>query len=355
MTPLRRVLVERIEAAGPITIAEFMSECLMNPDHGYYRTRDPFGSSGDFTTSPEISQMFGEVIGLAMAQAWLDCGRPTEVVLVELGPGRGTLMKDVLRACRAVPVLADVMSVHLVEASEALRARQRETLSGQELAWHNDLSTLPHGSPAFMIANEFFDALPSRQFVRAGDGWRERVIGAEGCQLRFGLAPPAPQPGLADRLGDTGEGDLVEVCPAGVATAAEIGGRIAKDGGFAIIVDYGGRRSLGDTLQAIRRHDPVDPLEAIGDADITAHVDFHAIAGAAERSGAQVSKLITQGVFLERLGITARARRLAEGLSGARLEAHVAAHRRLTHPEEMGSLFKAIAIHDGTLPPGFDE
>ncbi len=205
-----------------------------------------------------------------------------------------------------------------------------------------------------LIANEFLDALPIRQFVRSGESWRERVVGLREGALCFGLAPPAPQPALDGRLHDTSDGDVVERSPAAEAVATEVARKVRAHGGVAIVVDYGGWRSLGDTLQSVARHAPADALACPGEADLTAHVDFEAISCAAAGAGASVSPMVSQGVLLERLGITARARRLAQGLSGDALTAHMAAHRRLTHADEMGTLFQAIAIHDGTPPPGFD-
>ena len=355
MTPLADLLARRIEAGGPITLAEYMAECLLHPQHGYYSTRDPFGRGGDFTTAPEISQMFGEMLGLALAQAWVDQGSPTPFVLAEIGPGRGTLMADVLRTIRAVPGMEAAAEVHLVEASPTLRARQREVL-GPQVTWHDSIDTLPE-APLFLLANEFFDALPIRQFVRSGPGWCERLVGLspEGT-LRPGLSPPAPLAALAHRLTDTATGDVVEICPAAPAIAATIAARIARHGGAALIVDYGGWHSLGDTFQAVQGHATADPFAAPGEADLTAHVDFEPLAAAARSAGAAASVLVPQGVLLERLGIAARAERLARGLGGPALESHLAAHRRLTHPGEMGRVFKALAIHPQTQspPPGFE-
>ncbi len=352
MTALAESLMRRIAATGPLTVADYMAECLLHPDHGYYSTRDPFGVQGDFTTAPEISQMFGELAGLCLAGAWLDQGRPPAVTLAEPGPGRGTLMADILRATRGVPGFHDAVRVHLVEASATLRARQRETLARHEVSWADSLDDLPE-APLFLIANEFFDALPIRQFVRDPAGWRERVVGLVDGALGFGLAPPAPQAALAHRLADTRPGDIVEICPAAAPAMAAIAGRIARHGGAAVIVDYGGWHSLGDTLQALSRHGRADPLAAPGLADLTAHVDFEALARAAP--GVAVGPLIPQGLWLERLGIKVRAQTLARGLTGAALDAHVAAHRRLTHPDEMGTLFKCLALHPihTPLPPGF--
>lgn len=343
MTPLARILTARIAADGPMSLADYMAECLLHPRHGYYATRDPLGVAGDFTTAPEISQMFGELLGLCLAQAWIDQARPARFVLAEIGPGRGTLMADILRAIRAVPAMADAADVHLIEASPALRARQRQTL-GDGITWHDHIATLPD-APLFLVANEFFDALPIRQFTRHGAGWRERQIGLEDGTLRFGLGPETAFPLLAARIMGTAPGDIVETCPAAGPIAAEIATRIARRGGAALIVDYGGWRSLGDTFQAVKAHTPVDPLAEPGEADLTAHVDFEALATVMTGAGAAVTGMTTQGRFLERLGITARAQALARGMEGAALAAHVAAHRRLTHRAEMGEVFKVIACH----------
>ena len=344
-------LLRRIATSGPLSVADYMTTCLLHPEHGYYTTREAFGAKGDFTTAPEISQMFGELIGLALAQSWLDQGAPTPFTLAELGPGRGTLMADILRATRGVPGFHAALTLHLVEASPRLRALQGAALPGP--VFHDSVETLPE-APLWLVANEFLDALPIRQFVRQGDGWAERVIGADGAALTFGLTPPAPLAALAHRLRDTRDGDLVETCAPAQAVAAELGARIARHGGAALLIDYGDWRSLGDTLQALRAHAPVGPLETPGMADLTAHVDFEAVAQAA--APAAHSRLTPQGVFLERLGITPRAQALAQRLTGDALDAHVAAHRRLTHPAEMGTLFKVLALYppNASPPPGTD-
>jgi SAM-dependent MidA family methyltransferase len=352
MTPLGARIARRIAQTGPLTIADYMAECLLDPDHGYYATRDPLGAAGDFTTAPEISQMFGELLGLALAQSWLDRGSPAPFLLAELGPGRGTCMADLLRATRGVPGFHEAARIHLVEASPALREIQTRTVP-RPITHHDTLATLPE-APLFLVANEFFDALPIRQFQRAGEAWRERVIGLKDGRLAFGLAGPSAPPGLAHRIADTREGDIVETCPQGSAVATELGRRIAGHGGVALIVDYGGWRSTGDTFQALKDHAYADPLAEPGRADLTAHVDFEALARAARP--AEASAMIPQGVLLERLGITQRARQLAKTLDGAVLDAHIAAHRRLTHPQEMGTLFKTMALYsrDTPTPPGFE-
>ncbi|WP_415183546.1 class I SAM-dependent methyltransferase [Phaeovulum sp.] len=357
MTPLATILARRIALQGPMPLSDYMAECLLNPDHGYYVTRDPFGRAGDFITAPEISQMFGEMLGLCLAQVWLDQGCPSPFTLAEPGPGRGTLMADILRAIRAVPGMAEAARVHLIEASPALRTVQAQRLGVFNPIWHDSFETLPK-APLYLVANEFFDALPIRQFERHGHEWSERQVGItpEG-RLAPGLAPATPLANLAHRLGDTRDGDIVEICPAAPSIAAAIAGRIVRHGGVALVIDYGGWRSLGDTFQALRAHRPEDPLARPGESDLTAHVDFEPIAGAACAAGAAVSALTPQGVMLERLGITGRAQTLAKGLSEPALEAHIAAHHRLTHPSEMGNLFQALAIYAPTapLPPGFDQ
>ena len=352
MTPLADRLIRRIGATGPVGIAEYMTECLFDPEHGYYATRDPLGVRGDFITAPEVSQMFGECLGLALAQAWLDRGAPSPFALTELGPGRGTLMADMVRATHGVPGFHDAMQVHLIEASTPLKTVQAETLSRTGATWHESLADLAD-LPLFLVANEFFDALPIRQFLRDGDGWRERVVGVQNNALAFGLTEAVPVAALNDRVEETREGDLVELGLPAQSIATEIGRRIAVSGGVALIIDYGTWGGTGDTLQAVQGHRKTGPLEAPGEADLTAHVDFGALAAAA--TGADTAPLTPQGVFLERLGITARAQTLARSLSGPALEAHIAAHRRLTHPDEMGSLFQALALHaPGTpTPPGF--
>ena len=349
-TPLAQILHRRIAAEGPMSIAEYMALCLWHPAHGYYATRDPLGGQGDFTTAPEISQMFGELIGLSLAQSWIDQGRPAPFILAELGPGRGTLMADALRAMRAVPGMIDAARLHLVEASPALRARQAEQLGAAHPVWVDSLADLPE-APLWLVANEFFDALPIRQFLRAGDGWAERVIGLHEGALAFGLTEPAPQAALAPLLASTPEGGMVETCAPAQGIAQELGRRIDAQGGAALVIDYGDWGSRGDTFQAVRAHEKVPPLDSPGQADLTAHVDFRALAAAAPCAH---SALAEQGVFLEALGITQRAQRLATSLTGHAREAHIAAHRRLTHPGIMGSLFKVIGFvpQGAMMPPG---
>jgi len=252
MTALGDIFQARIAQTGPIPVSDYMAECLLHPQHGYYATRIPFGQAGDFITAPEISQMFGELIGLCLAQAWMDQGQPDAFTLAELGPGRGTLMADVLRATRAVPEFHDAAIVHFIEASPVLRAKQAQAVA--DAVWHDDVTTLPD-APLFAIANEFFDALPIRQFTRDPNGWREHMVGVADGRLALGLSQPAPIDALEHRLSDTKPGDVVELCPALAGITAQLGATIAARGGAALIIDYGDWRSLGDTLPPL----PVSP------------------------------------------------------------------------------------------------
>lgn len=354
MTQLADILARRIAKTGPMSLMEFMAECLLHPQHGYYTTRDPFGTGGDFITAPEISQMFGELLGLCLAQSWMDQGCPTPFTLAEIGPGRGTLMADVLRATKAVPNMHAAMQVHLIEASPTLRAVQRDTLTGFDVTWIDEAASLP-AHPLWLVANEFFDALPIRQFTRDAQGWRETQVALTGEVLTLGLSSPAPIAALDHRLADTKTGDVVEICPAAHPIVAEIAARITAHGGAAIFIDYGDWRSLGDTFQALKAHKSVDPLAQPGLADLTAHVDFEALARAAQTVDAAVSEMVAQGELLGRLGIAQRAHSLAQNLVDDALTAHIKAFERLTSPSEMGTLFKAIAIAPtpSLLPPGF--
>jgi SAM-dependent MidA family methyltransferase len=355
MSDLKQHLVARIMADGPLSIADYMGECLLHPTRGYYTTRDPFGELGDFVTAPEISQMFGELIGLSLAQTWLSQDSPDEFILAEIGPGRGTLMADILRATEAVPGFNACVSVHLIEASEPLRTRQADSLAAHKVRWHRQVTSLPD-RPLYLVANEFFDALPIRQYIRAeGDLWSERRVGVKDGELYFGANEPMAVPALSPRLAETKPGDVVELNTAATAIAQEISARISAYGGAALFIDYGEDESLGDTLQAVKSHQKVSPLSTPGQADLTAHVDFGALRKAAQ-SQCEVSKLIPQGVFLERLGITPRAQKLAQSLTGPALTSHVAAHRRLTHPSEMGTLFKVLALtaRSQAAPPGIE-
>lgn len=342
MTPLARLLALRIQATGPMSLHDYMAECLLHPEHGYYTTRDPFGRVGDFITAPEISQIFGEICGLALAQAWLDQGAPASVTLAEAGPGRGTLMADVCRVMARVPGLTPAAEITLIEASAPLRAAQRQRLG--TVTHLGSVAEIPH-KPLLFLANEFFDALPIRQLERVPGGWAERVVTLDGDRLVPRLAPPVSPPFEAP------EGTVREFCLAASPIVTEVAQRIAAFGGAALIVDYGGWNGTGDTFQAVRGHVPVDPFAEPGLADLTAHVDFAPLAVAAKAAGCAVGRLRTQGEWLLDLGAGARAERLAERDPGA-----MAALRRLTDPSEMGQLFKVLALWPQGAPPvpGFE-
>jgi SAM-dependent MidA family methyltransferase len=457
VTPLGDRIAALIAQNGPITVADYMALCLGDPEHGYYMAREPFGRSGDFVTAPEVSQVFGELIGVWAVATFEAMGSPSSFVLAELGPGRGTLIADLYRAARLRPSFLDAARVHLVETSPRLRAVQEATLSGVPVAWHADVASLPSG-PAIVIANEFFDALPIRQYVRSRTGWAERMVGLDDSgRLKFGLRPlpagsvgevrdtaadptsplplwerdrvrgsdvssesddsfksgdltPSPAPpafaGVRD-LSHEGRGgpaspaasppspsprrkpgsiagvsagpdhppsrqglrwtpafagvteeepDILETSPAATAIISALASRIAAEGGAALIIDYGYEGpAFGDTLQAVRGHAYADPLAEPGAADLTAHIDFGALARAATEAGASPRSLVTQGEFLGRLGIAARATRLAAGKDAQTREAVAAAVHRLVAPDAMGDLFKVLALsQSGLALPAFD-
>lgn len=354
MTPLTKIILSQIERFGLMPVSEYMTLCLLHPEHGYYINRDALGAKGDFTTAPEISQMFGELLGLSLAQAWLDQGQPAPFTLAEVGPGNGTLMVDILRATKGVSGFHQSMKLTLIEASPAMRKRQKAALKNYDVCWLDTLSTLPE-QPLFLIANEFFDCMPIKQFRRTVDGWQEQMIGAENGTLHFGLGK-ALDPDAFEKAKDMAVGDMFETSSASAAHAEAIARHIGEFGGAAIIIDYGDWICVGDSLQAVKDHAQVDVLSNCGQADLTAHVSFRELSTSAEPF-AQVSSMTTQGILLERLGITQRAQSLAASMSGDALENHITAHNRLTHPSQMGTLFKAIAIapHGTPLPAGFTQ
>ncbi len=366
MSALGDVVRRMIVADGPITLERYMALALGHPTLGYYMTRDPMGAAGDFITAPEISQMFGELIGLWCADYWVRMGRPRRFNLVELGPGRGTLMADALRAVKVVPGFLASAQVSLVEMSPVLRNAQQSRLgqSGAALAWRDRVEDVPEG-PMILVANEFFDALPVRHYVKSRGGWRERVVGMApdgrlifgvGLQFERSLTVEAP------------EGSIIEVCPTARLAMCAIAARVAQYGGAALAIDYGYEQtSLGETLQAMRAHAFTDPLEEPGDADLTTHVDFSALARAARASGAQPYGLLRQGEFLRRLGLFDRAKALVGAASPAQAGAIASAVDRLTGSGDdsqggpdreggMGGLFKAFALGQigAPIPAGFE-
>jgi NADH dehydrogenase [ubiquinone] 1 alpha subcomplex assembly factor 7 len=351
MTPLEAEIRRIIAADGPIPVARYIALCLGHPQHGYYITRDPLGAAGDFITAPEVSQMFGELIGAWAATVWRQMGAPTGVKLIELGPGRGTLMADALRAAKALPDFLDAATVHLVETSPALRARQQAALSSVRARWHEQLEDVPDG-PAIVFANELVDALPVDQLVRDRDGWHPRMVGIEADRLAFVVAPdPLRHP--VEVGGATGA--ILELRHD--APVALLARRLAHHGGAALIIDYGhAETATGDTLQAVRGHTFADPLVDPGEADLTTQVDFAALIRTARREGAATHGPLGQGEFLRRLGIEARAARLKAGATSQQAADIDAALTRLTAADQMGALFKALAIADPKLGPlpGFD-
>lgn len=355
MTKLNNILVEQISRLGPLTVAEYMTQCLLHPEHGYYTTHNPIGIKGDFITAPEISQMFGELIGLSLAQAWLDQGSPKKFCLCELGPGRGTLMKDILRATKGLAGFQEAAQIVLVEASPKLRDEQAKTLYPYQLIWVESISDLPEDQPLFLVANEFFDCLPIRQFRRTLSGWQEQMVGADKGRLSFAQGSNWPDDAVADVPKDLPLGTILETSSASAAVAEDIARRVQKCGA-AIIIDYGDWNTYGDTFQALRNHQKEDVLAAPGKTDLTAHVHFSTLANSA-KPFANVSKMITQSAFLTAIGIDQRAEALALKLSGLQLAHHTSAHRRLTHPDEMGALFKAISFTPKGAPAvaGFEE
>jgi SAM-dependent MidA family methyltransferase len=360
-TPLAAELKRLIAIEGPLTVEAYMAHCLGHPRYGYYMTRDPFGAGGDFITAPEISQMFGELLGLWAAETWRLMGEPAAVNLVELGPGRGTLMADALRAARVMPPFREALDIHLVETSPVLRARQQATLAGEKgLSWHGTAATLP-GGPSIILANEFFDALPVRQFVRTPAGWCERRVGGgDDGAFVFGLdAEPAREITAAAPVGA-----VLELPQAGLALLAELGARLARDGGVLIAIDYGHVESgFGDTLQAVRQHRYVDVLAEPGEVDLTTHVDFALLGRAARQAGLAVHGPVSQGDFLVDLGIRERAAVLKRGREATAAVAIDEAVARLVGAETngkgegdrteagMGRLFKVAAFAHPALPP----
>lgn len=360
MNPLHASLVARIRAGGPISVEAFVEAALYDRDHGYYRTQGAIGAAADFITAPEVSQVFGEAVGAWIAATWQALAAPDPVHLVEFGPGRGTLLADVLRTLgRLRPDLVAALRLHLIETSPLLAALQRRALADIAVAvppvWHERLDSVPAG-PTIALANEFFDALPIRQFVRAGDGWRERQVGlaADGQAFAFVAGPLAEPPaGLADAAEGAAEDEVVETCPAAEKLAAALAARLAAAGGAALVIDYGHARAApGDTLQAVRGHRFASVLERPGETDLSHHVDFQALTVAAQAAGASTHGPIPQGLFLGRLGAGERAEALAAAAADpAQAQAIVSAVRRLLHPGRMGLLFKAFAIAGPGLGP----
>jgi NADH dehydrogenase [ubiquinone] 1 alpha subcomplex assembly factor 7 len=349
---LRERIAAEIAATGPISVADYMTRCLHDPAFGYYATRPAIGEDGDFITAPMVSQMFGELIGLWAVETWRRLGAPRRLILVEVGPGDGTLMCDALRAAGLAPDFLAAAELWLVETSDPLVQRQKAALAHAPLPprWIASLSDLPDDAPLIVIANEVLDCLPVQQLVRTPEGWAERRVGldAQGG-LAFGLGPVAGGPDLT-----AAPGAVIEVSPAQAAFGAELARRVAGQGGAALLIDYGrAEPGFGDTLQALRRHKKVDPLACPGEADLTVHADFLAVLAAASDAGA-ASAIASQGAFLRALGVEARAAALAHARpdQAPRLARQL---ERLIGDDQMGLLFKAACIHAPALvPPGFE-
>ncbi len=341
--PLRRVFARLIANTGPISIAHFMAESNAR----YYDSRDPLGTGGDFITAPEISQMFGELIGLYLADIWIRAGREEPVHYVELGPGRGTLARDALAAAKRYGL---VPKVHFVEGSTALKSLQLDL--HPQAQWHADLTTLPAYGPLLIVANEFLDALPVRQLVRTPGGWRERMVGLDGDRL-VPIAGDRPMDAVIPvAFAEAPDGAIIETCPAAAAILYEVAGRLATQGGAALFIDYGhDDHRLGSSLQAVRAHAKVDPFSAPGEADLTAHVDFSALAPIAQSRGVRWLGTVEQGRWLRALGIEARADALA-AFAPAQGQAVHQAKDRLIGEGQMGALFKVMGLAAPGWPDG---
>jgi SAM-dependent MidA family methyltransferase len=355
---LKARLAREIALTGPMSVADYVTRCLHDPEGGYYATRPELGARGDFITAPLISQMFGELIGLWAVETWHRLGAPERVRLVEVGPGDGTLLDDALRAARLAPEFLSAVDLILIEPSRPLRQVQARRLGETDTPphWVSSLEAVERDAPVILIANEVLDCLPARQFVKTETGWAERRVGVadDGSDLLFGLT--AITGGFVRPTFQVGPGDLIEISDQQAAFGRDLGRLVADTSGAALLIDYGrDRPGPGDTLQALRRHARVDPLSTPGEADLTQWADFPAVLEAAVRTGADVTGCLGQGDFLRRLGIEARAERLVSGHPDA---APVIQRQlqRLTADDQMGRLFKAAAIFSpaSLQVPGFE-
>ena len=359
MSEILGILRQEIRNQGPISISRYMAMCLLDPGFGYYVKRDPLGIKGDFTTAPEISQMFGELIGLWAIEVWKQTGSPDRFQLVEFGPGRGTLMSDALRAADLVSRFPNAIELHLVEISEPFRNIQSSKLSKYQPKWHDDFTTLPDG-PKIIIANEFFDALPIRQFERRSEGWHERLVGLSASQgLEFVLSEKHISSSLVPvRHRNAPYGSIIEVCPAARDILAKVSGTIGRYGGAFLIIDYGHDGSLvGDSFQSVKRHKFHPPLENPGEADLTAHVNFGELIDASKSEQTAVYGPLTQRDFLLRMGIQARAEILSKHADANSKDHIYKSLRRLIDHHEMGAEFKVLVINSIKMraPPGFED
>lgn len=336
--PLEIAIRQLITYNGSLSVAAYWSLCLSHPQYGYYMKRDPLGAEGDFTTAPEISQLFGEMVGIWVAEQWYEMGCPAAFYLVEAGPGRGTLMADILRIGKIVPDFLKAIQVHLIEMSPSLRAKQGEVLTGHQLVWHEDLTTLPDNAPIIMIGNEFLDALPIEQYVFQEEKWFERMVGLDAHgNLSWGVVPCAMRPTAESRA--PGEGAVLEISPARENFIADVSALIRSQGGAGLLIDYGHDQSgYGDTLQAVKNHRYADVLKDCGEVDITSHVDFGRLKDRVEKENLS-ARLSGQGEFLKRMGIEIRATQLA-----CKSESIQSGLHRLVDDHEMGKLFRVMEI-----------
>lgn len=353
MTPLAKILKTQIEQHGPVTVAEFMSLALSHPKYGYYTSGNPLGKQGDFVTAPEVSQMFGEMIGAWCADIWIKLGQPTKLHLVELGAGRGTLMSDLLRMAQNIPEFYGALDVHIVDIGEKLIATQKEALQGHKnISWAPELSEISFEAPVIIVANEFLDALPVHQYQKTQNGWAERVIAFDsGREFHFGLKE------VPFDLGQAETGKIKEVSAAQQNLVREVCDILKANTGVALFVDYGSLKSgFGDTLQAIKRHGYCDPFDQIGEADITTHIDFECLKKIACQEGGCISYLTTQRSFLVSLGILQRAQILKDIAKESQKTQIEHALSRLIGADQMGDLFKVMALsHSKDLQPeGFN-
>jgi NADH dehydrogenase [ubiquinone] 1 alpha subcomplex assembly factor 7 len=353
MTGLAATIARRIRREGPLSVAAFMAMALHDPHSGYYARRDPLGSAGDFVTAPEISQIFGELIGLWCADLWQRIGAPDPVTLAELGPGSGALALDFLRAAATLPGFRRALQLYLVEASPVLASVQQRRLRAAEPVFVASIDDLPEG-PLLLVANEFLDALPIRQLVRGRVGWGERVVTLDAVhRLAFADAPESPALTILvpEALREVPPGTVIEICPAAASLAASLGARLTRHPGAALFVDYGYFPSApGATLAAVCRHAAAGVLDDPGDADLSAHVDLAAVAAAARAAGAEVHGPVAQGRFLAALGAEARLGALSARAMPAQRALLDSGLRRLLDPAQMGTLFKVLALTSPGLP-----
>lgn len=366
--PLLKKIIKRIKRHGPITVADYMAQCLMDLEHGYYQQRPVFGTKGDFITAPEVSQIFGEMVGLWVADRWQALGCPKQVNLIELGPGRGTLMADILRITQKIPGFHQALSLHMVELSDQLRRQQQDIVTPYHipLTHHQDFKDIQSDQPSIILGNEFFDALPIQQFQKKQGVWYERMVTVtdtpeqqktgdkKAPTLSYALSPASAQLTLAHEYlrRAAKDGDVIEVCPAALSITADIAALLHQNTGAALFFDYGYSNHLcGDSFQALKNHAYVDPLAEPGFADLTAHVNFRALADAATEKGLHVTGPVEQGHFLMTLGAGHRAQQLASGKSAETQQEILEALKRLTAPDQMGQLFKVIAFEQGTQSP----